>query len=91
MPDNTLHCISFTTHKNLVTPSGAQDLLALGVKSVLIKGGHSLAESSVEESVSPDVSVTLGYAQDYFVSSIPQEGEERLCDGHVGVWLRTNR
>lgn len=72
---------------------GARDLLAMGVKSVLIKGGHSLAESKQSSSVSPDVNATIGYAQDYFLSSEGPlaVGEERLCDGNRGVWLRSDR
>ena len=75
---------------------GAEELLALGVKSVLIKGGHSLAERSgtdMEPVLSPDVNATSGYAHDYFLSSEPPltEGEERLCDSCRGIWLVTDR
>eukprot|EP00544_Gedaniella_sp_CCMP2646_P013420 CAMPEP_0202486604 /NCGR_PEP_ID=MMETSP1361-20130828/5121_1 /ASSEMBLY_ACC=CAM_ASM_000849 /TAXON_ID=210615 /ORGANISM="Staurosira complex sp., Strain CCMP2646" /LENGTH=569 /DNA_ID=CAMNT_0049115787 /DNA_START=61 /DNA_END=1770 /DNA_ORIENTATION=+ len=70
---------------------GAKDLLAMGVKSVLIKGGHSLEEGN-ESTVNTDVNGTAGFAQDYFLSSIPRsDGEERLCDGTRGVWLCSNR
>ena len=52
----------------------------MGVKAVLIKGGHSLAESQKQvdgeiedcndNSIdSAGVKTTLGYAQDYFLSS----------------------
>lgn len=79
--------------RELKTPSdvehGAKELLKMGVKSVLIKGGHSLMEKRANESAAPDVNVTLGYAQDYFVSSLPSPDEPRLCDG--GVWIRTDR
>ena len=82
--------------KTLNTPKeveqGAKDLLAMGVKSVLIKGGHSLMETNDASTLivmDPDVNATLGFAQDYFLSSIHKVGEERLCDG--GVWLRTDR
>jgi len=80
--------------RKLQTPEdveqGARDLLAMGVKSVLIKGGHSLDEGN--DSVdSAAVNGTLGYAQDYFLSSIPSDGEERLCDGSRGVWLCSSR
>jgi hydroxymethylpyrimidine kinase / phosphomethylpyrimidine kinase / thiamine-phosphate diphosphorylase len=86
--------------RTLTTPQdveeGARDLLAMGVKSVLIKGGHSLSErkdasasTSAATMLDPGVNATLGYAQDYFLSSIPIQGEERLCDG--GVWIRTDR
>lgn len=81
--------------RSLSTPEdveqGARDLLAMGVQSVLIKGGHTLDEGSVDEASSDDVNATLGYAQDYFLSSIPSEGEERLCDGARGVWICTSR
>lgn len=84
--------------RKLKTPEdvkqGARDLLKMGVKSVLIKGGHSLAEGNdaVDSSSAADVNGTLGYAQDYFVSSIPRsDGEERLCDGARGVWLCSTR
>jgi hydroxymethylpyrimidine kinase/phosphomethylpyrimidine kinase len=69
---------------------GARDLLAMGVQSVLIKGGHTLYGDS-EDSHAADMNATLGYAQDYFLSSMPQTTEERLCDGARGVWLCTAR
>ena len=82
--------------RTLETPQdveqGARDLLNMGVKSVLIKGGHSLSErkdSPDATILDPRVNATLGYAQDYFLSSIPIQGEERLCD--KGVWIRTDR
>ena len=76
---------------------GAKEILKMGAKAVLIKGGHSLSESKdrkdnleLSEEIKND---TLGYAQDYFLSS---EGpltpdEERICDGCRGVWLRATR
>jgi len=74
---------------------GAQDILKMGVKAVLIKGGHTLLESKDEISdriVPPGVNETVGYAQDYFVSSGDDSNEkERICDGSRGVWLRSNR
>lgn len=79
--------------RDLKTPTdveeGAREILQMGVKSVLIKGGHSLMERRTEEIVAPDVNATLGYAQDYFLSSQPSPDEPRLCDG--GVWIRTDR
>jgi len=72
---------------------GAKEILAMGVKSVLIKGGHSLAEGA-EEDIQLDVNATIGYSQDYFLSSEPpldKDGLERICDGCRGVWLRANR
>ena len=76
---------------------GAKEILDMGVKAVLIKGGHSLAEGSSgqDSDMAKDVNATIGYAQDYFLSSEPpldqEEGMERLCDGCRGVWLRSNR
>lgn len=76
---------------------GAKELLKMGAKAVLIKGGHSLVEtqdsSKQNDEVSATVYKTLGYAQDYFLSSEGPltPGEERVCDGSRGVWLRANR
>ncbi|KAL3913986.1 MAG: hypothetical protein SGARI_000365 [Bacillariaceae sp.] len=87
--------------QKLKTPTdvqeGAKDLLKLGCKSVLIKGGHTLVESSSPEndaaSTSNEVQSTLEFAQDYLLSSEspPKDGEERLCDASRGVWFRTPR
>lgn len=74
--------------------AGAKELLQMGVKAVLIKGGHSLAESKSATPLRPDLNATVGYAQDYFLSSEPpldKDGDERLCDGCRGVWLRADR
>jgi hydroxymethylpyrimidine/phosphomethylpyrimidine kinase len=75
--------------------TAARDLLQLGVKSVLIKGGHTLTESIANGSGSRISAIddSLGYAQDYFLSSAPprKEGEQRLCDGCRGVWIRSQR
>jgi len=84
--------------------NGAREILNMGVKAVLIKGGHSLAESQkrVDSKIndgndnvnlSEGVKTTLGYAQDYFLSSEGPltPGEERICDGSRGVWLRADR
>ena len=60
---------------------GARDLLAMGVRAVLIKGGHTAKGSD-------DNDVSSIYAQDFFLSSAEQQ-EPRLCDG--GVWLRASR
>ena len=79
---------------------GARDILNMGVKSVLIKGGHSLAEGMEGKGaagdllIQADINGTIGYAQDYFLSSEPPldaEGLERICDGCRGVWLRSKR
>ena len=61
----------------------ARDLLQLGVKSVLIKGGHVETQQGK-------------WAQDYFLSAASQEAdtvptELRLCDGVCGVWIRSPR
>lgn len=70
----------------------------MGAKAVLIKGGHSLEESSLSSSSDKNKSVEnlkdiLGYAQDYFLSSEGPltPGKERICDGSRGVWLRATR
>lgn len=65
---------------------GAKDILDMGVKSVLIKGGHALGEQQQQQGDK--------YAQDYFLSKEPpldKDGKERICDGCRGVWLRSNR
>ena len=68
----------------------------MGATSVLIKGGHSLDESLNQNdstTLSEELNDTLGFAQDYFLSSEDPltPGEERVCDGSRGVWLRANR
>lgn len=78
--------------RELKTPedveNGAKDLLAMGCKGVLIKGGHTLTD---KKDVSADLKATLAYAQDYLLTSDSLEGEERLCDSLTGVWIRTMR
>ena len=71
----------------------AIDILKMGVHSVLIKGGHTLVEDSTRNDILlPDVNATLGYAQDFFLSSdIVEPINKRLCDGSGGVWLRSDR
>lgn len=60
---------------------GASDLLAMGVPTVIIKGGHSL-----------DSGPEARWAQDYIVSSGEMPEEPRLCDClQRGVWIRTPR
>jgi hydroxymethylpyrimidine kinase/phosphomethylpyrimidine kinase/thiamine-phosphate diphosphorylase len=61
----------------------ARELIQMGCKSVLIKGGHSFNKDDGYESES--------FAQDYFLSDEEVPREPRLCDGPVGVWLRTKR
>ena len=84
--------------RELKTPrdieQGAKELLSKGCKSVLIKGGHTLMESSSGDAkASAEVEATLNFAQDYLLSNEdpPAAGDERLCDGSSGVWLRTVR
>jgi hydroxymethylpyrimidine kinase/phosphomethylpyrimidine kinase len=67
---------------------GAREILEMGCKAVLIKGGHALDEKGEE----------MGYAQDYLltneqVSSVgkPVMDRGRICDGERGVWLRSDR
>ena len=80
--------------------SGARELLAMGPRAVLIKGGHSLREEQGQESaaVSDKDHVSVGYAQDYLLMSTgmaeegkPVKDRSRLCDGSRGVWLRSAR
>jgi hydroxymethylpyrimidine kinase/phosphomethylpyrimidine kinase/thiamine-phosphate diphosphorylase len=94
-------------NRRLLSPKdveeGAQDLLKLGCRSVLIKGGHSFLEDSSSSthggdgertsSTSSVVQSILEYAQDFLLSSdaTPTQGEERLCDASRGVWLRSKR
>jgi thiamine-phosphate diphosphorylase len=69
---------------------GAKEILDMGVKSVLIKGGHVFSEDISSVSKRTDDK----YAQDYFLSKEPpldKDGKERICDGCRGVWLRTDR
>jgi hydroxymethylpyrimidine kinase / phosphomethylpyrimidine kinase / thiamine-phosphate diphosphorylase len=67
---------------------GARDIINMGVKSVLIKGGHLVKNDSSNHDTTLD-----SYAQDYFLSSEGPltENEERICDGNRGVWLRSKR
>ena len=96
--------------RKLLTPSdverGAREILAMGPKGVIIKGGHSLLEEQqgTKESTSltleedDEDNVSVGYAQDYLLLSneMSEEGKpvkdrSRLCDGSRGVWLRSDR
>ena len=85
---------------------GAKELLKMGCRSVLIKGGHTLIEepssSSSSDSASDtseEVLSTLEYAQDYLLSNdpAPADGDERICDISAsstktnGVWMRSIR
>eukprot|EP00534_Pseudo-nitzschia_fraudulenta_P000514 CAMPEP_0201130274 /NCGR_PEP_ID=MMETSP0850-20130426/39325_1 /ASSEMBLY_ACC=CAM_ASM_000622 /TAXON_ID=183588 /ORGANISM="Pseudo-nitzschia fraudulenta, Strain WWA7" /LENGTH=614 /DNA_ID=CAMNT_0047399991 /DNA_START=117 /DNA_END=1961 /DNA_ORIENTATION=- len=96
--------------RKLMTPNdieeAARELLKMGCRSVLIKGGHTLLEessssdsASESSSTSYEVQSTLEYAQDYLLSSDPPpvEGNERICDTSAastktkGVWIRSIR
>jgi len=84
--------------------AGAREILAMGPRSVLIKGGHSLLEEQGkvphDEAISSkgEDNVSVGYAQDYLLMSNemaeegkPEKDRARLCDGSRGVWLRSDR
>lgn len=97
--------------RKLLTPEdveiGAREILNMGPKAVLIKGGHSLNEMQGKEASgvasSPSLSdddrnVSVGYAQDFLLmaNEFAEEGkpvkdQPRLCDGSRGVWLRSDR
>ena len=79
---------------------GARELLAMGPKAVLIKGGHSLAENGDGSTVmqTNHDAVSVEYAQDYLLMNEklsligkPVKDQARLCDGSRGVWLRSVR
>ena len=72
------------------TFAGAKDILQMGVKSVLIKGGHTLQEkaSSSKDNDSDEICDVNEYAQDYFLSTKDVNNVDRLCDGSLGVWIR---
>ena len=76
--------------------AGAREILAMGPKAVLIKGGHSLSEEQGKERTLEN-NDSSG-SQDYLLMSIEisQEGKpvkdrQRLCDGSRGIWLRSER
>ena len=80
-----------TTPKDVET--AAREILAMGPKAVLIKGGHLLTEQNDGAVTQDDVPVS--YAEDYLltnedVSDIgkPVKDKDRLCDGSRGVWFR---
>lgn len=90
--------------RKLQTPedveAGAREILAMGPRAVLIKGGHSLLEEQGKEHKEQwdEDNVSAGYAQDYLLTSVetaaegkPVEDKSRLCDGSRGVWLRSAR
>eukprot|EP01082_Thalassiosira_pseudonana_P004543 g4236.t1 g4236 contig15:616483-618315(+) len=95
--------------RKLLTPSdvkeGAAEILAMGAKAVLIKGGHSLMETQrvVDEKedgrdATNKDDVSAGYAQDYLIMSLesseegkPVKDRPRLCDGSRGIWIRSER
>jgi hydroxymethylpyrimidine kinase / phosphomethylpyrimidine kinase / thiamine-phosphate diphosphorylase len=73
--------------------TGAEEILSMGCKAVLMKGGHTLLENNESSGESTDLEASLLYAQDYLLSSeqVPATEEQRLCDGYRGVWMRTTR
>eukprot|EP00980_Cylindrotheca_fusiformis_P019847 scaffold6966_cov112-Cylindrotheca_fusiformis.AAC.25 len=83
-------------NRKLRTPKdveqGAQDLIQMGCKGVLIKGGHKLTEVN-KDAITSELQSTITYAQDYLLTSddLPEEKDQRLCDSARGVWLRTKR
>lgn len=88
--------------RKLTTPQdvevGAREILAMGPKAVLIKGGHSLAETNDGTEKGDEDAVSLGFAQDYLLTNDdismagkPVKDKARLCDGSKGVWLRSVR
>lgn len=89
--------------RKLQTPEdvevGGREILAMGPKAVLIKGGHSLLEEQGKGSPASDEdNVSVGYAQDYLLmtkeiseAGKPVKDQPRLCDGSRGVWLRSER
>jgi len=90
--------------RKLITPEdvekGAKEILEMGCKAVLIKGGHSLSEKestkgSIEKTKQEQKSICSidGYSQDYFLSkSIDGKADERLCDAATtGIWIRSVR
>lgn len=88
--------------RKLITPedveAGAREILAMGPKAVLIKGGHSLAENSDGTTQQTKDVVSADYAQDYLLTNDdmslvgkPVKDKARLCDGSRGVWLRSVR
>ncbi|KAL7470380.1 hypothetical protein ACHAXS_010598 [Conticribra weissflogii] len=75
--------------RKLLTPgdveAGAREILSMGPKAVMIKGGHSFMEEQ-------------GFAQDFLLMSreFAEEGKPvkdrpRICDGSRGVWLCNDR
>ena len=84
--------------RKLTTPqdveTGAREILAMGPKAVLIKGGHLLTEQN-DGAVQDDVPVPVSYAEDYLLTNEdmsdigkPVKDKARLCDGSRGVWFR---
>lgn len=77
---------------------GAREILDMGPKAVLIKGGHSLAESNDGTTLLEKDAICSSYAQDYLLTDDdlasvgkPVKDKARLCDGSRGVWLRSIR
>jgi hydroxymethylpyrimidine kinase/phosphomethylpyrimidine kinase len=77
---------------------GAREILAMGPKAVLIKGGHALSEERGKEGEWPDEDSVSAGSRDYLLISNemaevgkPVQDRQRLCDGSRGVWLRGDR
>lgn len=88
--------------RKLYTPNdveaGAREILSMGPKAVIIKGGHSLIEGNSNVVASDEANASVGYAQDYLLMSEeaaeegkPVKDKARLCDGSRGVWIRNDR
>eukprot|EP00569_Conticribra_weissflogii_P006999 CAMPEP_0171337412 /NCGR_PEP_ID=MMETSP0878-20121228/6672_1 /TAXON_ID=67004 /ORGANISM="Thalassiosira weissflogii, Strain CCMP1336" /LENGTH=638 /DNA_ID=CAMNT_0011839031 /DNA_START=1 /DNA_END=1917 /DNA_ORIENTATION=- len=93
--------------RRLLTPddieTGAREILRMGPKAVLIKGGHSFVEEQGKVGDGDfdggnHVDVSEGFAQDYLLMSreFAEEGKPvkdrpRLCDGSRGVWICNDR
>jgi len=102
----------------LEVQQGAQDIIDMGVKAVIIKGGYTLLtdnknnnnkdenSNKATNNNEDDVNQVIGHAQDYFLSKQDQgppsstidadnnnntKGNERMCDGSRGLWLRSHR
>merc|ERR1740139_1370701 len=71
---------------------GARKILEMGVKSVIVKGGHYDFSQQTEQCKNDhrDLHSVVGYAQDYFISK-EQNQENNFCDSTRGVWLRSPR
>jgi hydroxymethylpyrimidine/phosphomethylpyrimidine kinase len=76
----------------------AREILSMGPKAVLIKGGHALSEEQGKDGQTPDENNVSAGSQDYLLMSNemaevgkPVQDRHRLCDGSRGVWLRCDK